>query len=68
MKILTLAGNRGLNKVTYSFFRQYNMIKTKIAHPNESTRKQFAYFPYLGVYPNTSDMNESGEMLKLAKR
>jgi hypothetical protein len=38
------------------------MTKNKNSHPEGFICEQFAYFPYFGVYPNTSDMNELSEM------
>jgi hypothetical protein len=34
------------------------MSENKNNHQDGFTREHFAYLPYLGVYPNTSDMNE----------
>ena len=36
--------------------------KRKNGHPEESICEQFAHTSYLGVYPNSSDMNKLCEM------
>jgi hypothetical protein len=38
------------------------MTKNKNSHPEGCICEQFAHLPYLGVYPNTSDMNELSEI------
>jgi hypothetical protein len=40
------------------------MTKNKNSHPEGFICEQFAYLPYFGVYPNTSDMNELSEMAR----
>jgi|GEM_PF-2000845 len=42
------------------------MTKNKNSHPEGCICEQLAYLPYLGVYPNTSDMNELSEMPAVA--
>ncbi len=39
------------------------MTKNKNSHPEGCICEQFAYLLYLEVYPNSSDMNELGDML-----
>jgi hypothetical protein len=38
------------------------MTKNKNSHPEGFICEQFAYLPYFGVYPNTSDMDEITKM------
>jgi hypothetical protein len=38
------------------------MTKNKNSHPEGFICEQFAYLPYFGVYLNTSNMNELGDM------
>jgi hypothetical protein len=42
------------------------MTKNKNSHPKGCICELFAYLPYLGVYPNTSDMNELCEIACVA--
>ncbi len=42
------------------------MTKNKNCHPERCIYEQSAFLPYLGVYPDTSDMNELSEMLAVA--
>ena len=43
------------------------MTKNKNSHPEGFICEQFAYLPYLEVYPNTSDMNELGDICEAIK-
>lgn len=39
------------------------MTKNKNSHPEGFICELFVYLPYLGVHPNSSDMNELGDIL-----
>ena len=41
------------------------MIKNKGGYPEGCVCEQFAYLPYSGIYPTSSDMNE---LVAVAKR